>query len=114
MALRASSLAAFASRPAVEAVEPEAAAAVEELEKTPGVKVEKFELGRVSVKFDLAKARKATEHLKHQDYVEKVAVSDNLRWSLSGGNGAATASEAPLGRASKVTGPTPSAPAGGD
>ena len=41
---------------------------------------------RVAVRFNLA-ARKATDEVEHKPYVEKVQASDNLRWTLSGGNG---------------------------
>jgi spore germination cell wall hydrolase CwlJ-like protein len=49
---------------------------------------------RVAVRFNLA-ARKATETVKHEEYVEKVKASDNLRWSL--GAGVAATNEKPLG-----------------
>ena len=49
---------------------------------------------RVAVRFNMA-ARKATETVNHQDYVEKVKASDNLRWTLSGGM--AASDEKPLG-----------------
>jgi hypothetical protein len=49
---------------------------------------------RVAVRFNLA-ARKASDAATHEDYVEKVEASDNLRWSLSGGMTASD--EQPLG-----------------
>ena len=55
--------------------------------------------GRVAVRFSaatLAKARKAVEEAPHHDYVETVAASDNLRWTLSPKT--AGSGEAPLGR----------------
>ena len=58
---------------------------------------------RVAVRFNMA-ARKASDEVKHTDYVEKVQASDNLRWSLSGG-GMAAADEKPFGKAA----PAPSA-----
>ena len=54
---------------------------------------------RVAVRFNLA-ARKATETVKHEEYVEKVKASDNLRWSLGGGM--AAPDETPLGSAKPV------------
>ena len=63
---------------------------------------------RVAVRFNLA-ARKATETVKHEDYVEKVKASDNLRWSLSGGMAAADAE--PLGSPKQVATQTAAATA---
>jgi spore germination cell wall hydrolase CwlJ-like protein len=37
---------------------------------------------RVAVRFNL-EARKASDEVKHEDYTEKFAASDNLKWSLS-------------------------------
>jgi hypothetical protein len=54
---------------------------------------------RVAVRFNMA-ARKASDEVKHKDYVEEVKASDNLRWSLNGGM--AAADEKPLGAASAV------------
>ncbi|MEO5973366.1 MAG: hypothetical protein ABIP91_08405, partial [Sphingomicrobium sp.] len=54
--------------------------------------------GRVAIRFNLA-ARKAVEEAPRQPYLEKVAASDNLRWSLTGGQVAAD--EKPLGRQAK-------------
>ena len=51
---------------------------------------------RVAVRFNL-EARKASDSVKHTDYVEQVKASDNLRWSLGGG--VASADEKPLGKA---------------
>jgi len=55
---------------------------------------------RVAVRFNLV-ARKASETAKHEDYVEKVKASDNLRWSLNGGE--ASADQQPLGAAKAVS-----------
>ncbi|MDQ3471689.1 MAG: cell wall hydrolase [Pseudomonadota bacterium] len=93
MALRATSLAAFASRP-----ETRATATGEKVEEIPGAEVAKAEPGRVAVRFNLSQfnlAREAAEKAPRQPYVEKVAASDNLRWSLSD---EAKSSEVPLGR----------------
>jgi hypothetical protein len=54
---------------------------------------------RVAVRFNMA-ARKASDEVKHQDYVEEVKASDNLRWSLNGGM--AAADQKPLGAAAAV------------
>lgn len=103
-ALRATSLAAFASRPAA------AAAVVEEkVEEIPGAEVTKSEPGRVGIRFNLAQfnlAREAAEKAPREPYVEKVAASDNLRWTLSD---QAKSTEEPLGRftAAKSTSGTP-------
>lgn len=56
---------------------------------------------RVAVRFNLV-ARKASETAKHEDYIEKVKASDNLRWSLEGGT-AAAADQAPLGSPKAVS-----------
>ena len=50
---------------------------------------------RVAVRFNLV-ARKASNSVKHEQYVEKVHASDNLRWSLEG---SATGDQKPLGAA---------------
>ncbi|HEY7005430.1 MAG TPA: cell wall hydrolase, partial [Sphingomicrobium sp.] len=55
---------------------------------------------RVAVRFNLV-ARKASDAAKHEDYVEKVKASDNLRWSLDGGT--AAADQAPLGATKSVS-----------
>jgi spore germination cell wall hydrolase CwlJ-like protein len=78
--LKAAALAALASRP-VET----AAGNVADI---PGAQVEKAAPGRVAIRFNLATlaaARKAADEAPHKDYLEKVAASDNLRWTLSGG-----------------------------
>jgi hypothetical protein len=99
MALRAASLAAFASRGATpEAIE-------QEVEEIPGAEVAKAEPGRVAIRFNLAQfnlAREAAEKAPREPYVEKVAASDNLRWSLGD---EAKSSEAPLGTARAAVGP---------
>lgn len=50
---------------------------------------------RLAVRFNLA-ARKAADTATHQDYSKTFAVSDNLKWSLSGDTTAAD--QAPLGK----------------
>jgi spore germination cell wall hydrolase CwlJ-like protein len=90
-ALKAQALAAFESRPA-----PDQAQQVAEI---PGAEVEKAPPGRVSVRFNLATltaARQAAAEAPHEEYVEKVAASDNLRWTLTGS--APDAPQKPLGR----------------
>ncbi len=98
-ALKASALAAFASRPTVRQAE--------QLADIPGAEVEKTVGGRVNVRFKLAEARKAVQEAPHEEYVERVAASDNLRWTLSGG--APAADQKPLGAT-----PAPQAPAASD
>ena len=56
---------------------------------------------RVAVRFNLV-ARKASNAVKHEDYVEKVHASDNLRWTLEGD---ASADQKPLGRSAAATTP---------
>jgi spore germination cell wall hydrolase CwlJ-like protein len=63
---------------------------------------------RVAVRFNLA-ARKATDTVKHEEYVEKVKASDNLRWSLGGGM--AGPDEKPLGATRSVATETAAASA---
>ncbi len=96
VALKAAALAALANRP----VQDES-----QLANIPGAQVEEAPLGRVAIRFNLASARKAVEEAPHQDYVEKVAASDNLRWTLSG-SGVADSDQKPLGRPSTEVGPT--------
>ena len=75
------------------------------LDKVDGVQVKVGEDGkRVRVLFT-PEAREAVEAVKHVDYVERVAASDNLRWTL--GNVPA-ADEKPLGSPAQ----TPAPPAG--
>ena len=50
---------------------------------------------RIAVRFNLT-ARKAAEEAPHEDYSKKFAVSDNLKWSLSGQSVAEN--QAPLGK----------------
>ncbi len=98
MALRATSLAAFASR-----AQAPAALAEATVDEIPGAEVAKSEPGRVAVRFNLTQfnlAREAAEKAPREPYVEKVAASDNLRWSLSD---RASTSEAPLGRSTTAT-----------
>lgn len=52
---------------------------------------------RVAVRFNLA-ARKASDEVKHQDYVQKFEASDNLKYALSGDT--VSENQAPLGKAS--------------
>ena len=80
----------------------EVAQAIEEIPGAEPIKLAPSMRGdkRVAVRFNMA-ARKATETVKHEDYVEKVKASDNLRWTLSGGMG--TSDEEPLGAAKPVS-----------
>jgi len=55
---------------------------------------------QVAIRFNL-KAREAVEKAAHKDYVDNVAASDNLRWSLSGGS--LVSSEKPLGKAAQAS-----------
>lgn len=95
-ALKATALAALASRPARTELEQVAA--------MPGAEVEKAPAGRVAVRFNIEAARKAVEEAPRQEYVEKVAASDNLRWTLSGSS--TDADQKPLGRAPAPGGAT--------
>jgi len=100
MALRATSLAAFASRP-----ETPAAAVEEKVEEIPGAEVAKAKPGRVAVRFNidqLNRAREAAEKAPRERYIEKVAASDTLRWSLSD---EANSGEPPLGRSTAAARP---------
>jgi hypothetical protein len=80
-----------------------------ELASADGVKVIEQDGKRVRVLFT-PQARQAVEAVKHVDYVERVAASDNLRWTLSG---ATTANdEQPFGAAKSAPAPAPIAAAG--
>ena len=94
-ALKAAALAALASRPA-------RTEASEQIADIPGAEMAKAPAGRVAVRFKLEEARKAVEEAPREPYVEKVAASDNLRWTLSGG--APQAEQKPLGRAAETSG----------
>ncbi|HET9811875.1 MAG TPA: cell wall hydrolase [Sphingomicrobium sp.] len=97
-ALRSAALAAFESRPAT--------TEAEEIAEIPGAQMEDAPAGRVAIRFNLEKARKAVSEAPHVDYVEEVAASDNLRWTLSGKT--PETDQQPLGRApskAPVTGP---------
>ena len=87
-ALRASALAAFASRPA--------GRSAQQLANLPGAQPEKAPPGRVAFRFNLAAARKAVEAAPHEDYSKQFAASNNLKWALSGDE---PSSQAPLGKA---------------
>ena len=52
---------------------------------------------RVAVRFNLA-ARKASDEVKHEDYVQKFEASDNLKYALSGET--VSENQIPLGKAS--------------
>ena len=52
---------------------------------------------RVAVRFNLV-ARKASDEVKHEDYVQKFEASDNLKYALSGDT--FSENQAPLGKAS--------------
>ena len=99
--LRTAALAAFASRPA--------AAEDQQIADIPGAEVEKAAPGRVAVRFNLATlvaARKAADEAPHHEYVEQVAASDNLRWTLSGNT--PSADQKPLGKSTPAGPPAPS------
>lgn len=94
-ALKTAALAALGNRPTEQ---------IEEIANIPGAEIENAPAGRIAVRFnlaDLAKARKAVEAAPHREYVETVAASDNLRWTLSGN--ATAADQKPLGRSSTST-----------
>jgi len=67
----------------------------EAIKLTPSMRGDK----RVAVRFNLV-ARKASDGVKHTDYVEEVKASDNLRWSLNGGM--AAEDQKPFGAATAV------------
>ena len=87
----------------------EVARAIEDIPGAQAIKLEPSMRGdkRVAVRFNLT-ARKASDTAKHEDYVEKVKASDNLRWTLSGG---ATGDEKPLGASKPVAAETAAATA---
>ena len=75
--------------------------------KMAGVQVMENNGKRVRVLFT-PEARKAAEEATHVDYVERVAASDNLRWTLSAG--APQGEEKAFGAAAPAS--DPAAPAG--
>ena len=90
-ALKAAALAALASRPAK--------SELEQVADIPGAEVENAPPGRVAVRFKIEAARKAVEEAPRVPYVEEVAASENLRWTLSAGATASDSNQKPLGRA---------------
>jgi spore germination cell wall hydrolase CwlJ-like protein len=78
----------------------------EPLKLTPSLRGDK----RVAVRFNLV-ARKASDEVQHQDYTKEFAVSDNLKWSLSGDSVAEN--QQPLGKKSADTSSTASTSATG-
>ena len=95
-ALRAA--AALAEQQKLEVTAAEAAAAIPGAELVAASKGET----RPGIRFNLASARKAVEAAPQVAYVEKHSVSDNLRWTLSGG--VVAEQEKPLGRPAPVIG----------
>ena len=75
------------------------ATTVEKLEAA-GAKVIEGKDGRVRLLFT-PEAREAVEKVKHVDYVQRVAASDNLKFALDGGS---SAPERPFGRATEGAG----------
>ena len=71
----------------------------EQIKLAPSMRGDK----RVAVRFNLA-ARKASDEVKHVDYVQKFEASDNLKYALSGDT--VSENQAPLGK------PAPSAASG--
>ena len=88
-------------------VAPTATAAAQLAAEIPGTQVQQ-DGKRVRVLFS-AQARDAVEKVKVTPYVERVAASDNLRWTL--GTSAPAADDKPFGRASE-TAPAPAATSG--
>jgi spore germination cell wall hydrolase CwlJ-like protein len=86
------------------------ARAIEDIPGAETIKLQPSMRGdkRVAVRFNLT-ARKAAETAKHEDYVEKVQASENLRWSLGGGM--AQSDEKPFGASSPVASETAAAAA---
>ena len=64
----------------------------EQIKLSPSMRGDK----RVAVRFNLA-ARKASDEVKHEDYVQKFEASDNLKYALSGDT--VSENQAPLGKA---------------
>ncbi len=84
---------------------PAAAALPPAITQMAGVQVKEAGGKRVRVLFT-PEARKAADEAKHVAYIERVAASDNLRWTLGGGESATDAK--PLGAPAEA----PTAPAG--
>jgi hypothetical protein len=99
--LEPSTLALRTAAIAAEAAQAAAPPVAQALAAIPGAELKKSQDGQVAIRFNLA-ARKAVEETPRQAYVEKFEVSDNLRWSLSGG--VVEAAEKPLGRAAPAIG----------
>jgi spore germination cell wall hydrolase CwlJ-like protein len=110
-ALRAAAIVAERQDQATRAQSAEAAEAIADipgaqaLPLTPSLRGDK----RVAVRFNLT-ARKASEEATHEEYVEKVQASDNLRWTLTGG-GSAEKEQKPLGKSASTAPAVASTPA---
>ncbi|HET7816556.1 MAG TPA: cell wall hydrolase [Sphingomicrobium sp.] len=108
-ALRSAALLAEQAEQELKANQPEEAEALadipgaEDLQLTPSMRGDQ----RVAIRFNLA-ARKAADSAPREAYVEKVAASENLRWSLTGDMVAAD--EKPLGRKDPTTADKPASP----
>jgi len=105
-ALRSAAIMAEQRDRATRSITGEEAQAIAEIPGAEAIKLEPSMRGdkRVAIRFNLT-ARKASDAAKHEDYVEKVKASDNLRFALTGGE--PQADEKPLGQ------PAAPAPASG-
>ena len=97
-ALRSAAIVAEQHDLATRSVSGEAAQAIAEIPGAEAIKLAPSMRGdkRVAIRFNLT-ARKASDEATHEDYVEKVRASDNLRFALTGG--APEAEQKPLGKA---------------
>jgi hypothetical protein len=91
-ALKSAALQSFAERDSPVTVE-------EQLAEIPGAEIEVVGKRQIKVRFQIDQARKAVEESPKLAYVEKVAASDNLRWTLSGAR-PESISQRPLGQPS--------------
>jgi len=109
-ALRAAAILAEQRDIATRGQSTEVARAIDDIPGAQAIKLEPSMRGdkRVAVRFNLT-ARKASDTAKHEEYVEKVKASDNLRWSLSGGM--PQSNEQPLGAPKPVAPQTAAATA---
>jgi spore germination cell wall hydrolase CwlJ-like protein len=78
--------------------------ALKTLDQIPGAEIKDAAPGRVSVRFNLAAARKASAEAPHEDYVKKFEASDNLKWTLS--DQVVATDEKPLGKAAPAPAPS--------
>lgn len=110
-ALRSAAIVAEQHDQATRSISGETAKAIAEIPGAEAIKLAPSMRGdkRVAIRFNLT-ARKASDEATHEDYVQKVQASDNLRFALTGG--APEADQKPLGNSEPASAAVASAGGG--